>query len=57
MLLAIIRALYAFTIFPDLVTSLKGFDFSESPDKITEVLELSPDSIRIRFTSEAESFG
>ena len=57
MALAIIKALYALTILPDLESSLKGLTFEGSPPTTTLVLNGKPDSISMCFTSEAERLG
>ena len=52
-----ISALYALTIFPDVDMASKDADLDGSPDNTTFVFELSPESMMISFTSEADKLG
>ena len=54
---AINKALYAFTIFPDLDKVEKGRVSLAFPPTITLVVIATPESIKIYFTCLAESLG
>ena len=56
-MLAIIKALYIFTILPETESSANGRISSELPPTITSCGEAKPLFIKISFTSAALSFG